>query len=61
MNVVKAQQQESMETMQALPINQEASSDTFRKMLYLHQTNTSQGSSDKMALTQGRFPGSAGE
>ena len=50
-----------METMQALPISQEASSDAFRKMLYLHQTETSQGSSDRMALTQSRFPGSAGE
>ena len=61
MNVLKAQQQESMETMQAMPMSQEASSDAFRKMIYLHQTETSQGSSDMMALTQSRFPGSAGE
>ena len=62
MNVIKThQQQESMETMQAVPISKEASSDAFRKILQFHQTETSQGSSDRMALTQGRFPGAAGE
>ena len=63
MNVMKAHPNESMETMQALPSAQEASSDAFRKILQFHQTETSQGSSDQMAmtLTQGHFPGSAGE
>ena len=47
--------------MQALPVTQDNNSDAFRQILSFHQTETSQGSSDRMAMTQSRFPGSVGD
>ena len=63
MNVMRAHPRESMETMQATPTAQEASSDAFRKMLHFHQTETSQGGSSagQMVLSQRGFPGATAE